>query len=173
MVFMGESIYESVTLHNGGHDELRTYIVTHVHPGQSFFVLGYSILVLPRNTESIRIAGAEIVDRIQREAPMGEKFVYRHIKNWEETSQLMLFDMIDFRSDQGYDYYNFYDHGERFFLELASSKVLDYAIVADGFPLGSYPEIEGTLVKDYVLVAECRGPGGGGHGMRYKIYKKL
>lgn len=173
IVFVAQSAYEAVSLRGGGHDELRSYVANNIGQDQSFFVLGYSILVLPRSTENIHVASAEITGRIQRTPEADERFTYRHVKNWEEASQLLLFDMLDFRSDRGYDYYNFYDHEPGFFVELmAASKPIAYVILADGFPLSSYPEVEQLLKNNFVLDAERRGPGGGGRGMRYMIYKK-
>lgn len=172
VVFLAQSAYEAVRIHNGGHDELRQYVENTIRPGEQFFVLGYSILVLPRTSENMRVAGAEIADRIKPNASMKETFAYRHAKNWEESSQLMLFDMLEYMSGSGFDYFNFYEHAEDFFPKLAATRSIAYVILEDGFPLGSYPEIERILQSEYALDTERRGPGGGGLGMPYRIYRR-
>ena len=101
----------------------------------------------------------------------GLPFVERHAKNWEEASQLRLFEMLDYRN-QGY-YYFFYDQlpFDRF-PQVAPLEAFEYLVVQEGFEPAQAPAVRDLLASRYVKVGEARSEGMQGRGMRNEIYRR-
>lgn len=152
------------------YNELRSWIRSNVQPEEPFYVLGYTAINLPLNTEAIESHNREIEKGLAQAVVQGESFTYRHIRLWEERSRQALFDMLNFKSEQGYHYYGYNSFQPETMNEQIQLHEMAYILLQQGFDLGSEPEVAELLQQEYTEVASLVGPGGGGRGLLYRVY---
>ena len=149
-------------------DELRTWVRENVQPHERFYVIGYSILRLPKNTRAMETYRAAYTR--EQEADRGAlPFVERHIKNWEERAMLRLFDMLDFKNERGFEFYSYFELPPEKFPDLVALDRMDYLIVHD--EMSSSPALR-RFLDGYDRVATRRSEGGDGRGIVNHVYKR-
>lgn len=151
---------------------LREWIRVNVDPDEPLYIYGYEALELPKTTECIRITRTGLERNLAADVADGMNFMERHVKRWEEESRLVLFDMLDNRSDGGYTYYSFYRTPWEEFEGLISLHDMEYLLVQETFAWEQQPELVAALANDFELAAEVTGAGGGGSGLDYRIYAR-
>jgi len=171
VVLAVQSVLQIQSLRVARYDGLRSWIVEHVGE-RPFYILGYDALILPKNTRCIERTREVLLQLIEVGRGQGVTFTERHIRNWEERSALKLLDILDFRFEGGYEFYDFHSSPPDVLDSIVSLREMHYLIVQDGFDLDRAPSIRDGLAKDYVPVAETYGAGGGKDGLKYTIYKK-
>lgn len=154
------------------YDELRNWISQNVQPQEPFYLLGYMAANLPRNTTAILNQKEGIERMLSEPIASGESFTERHIRLWEERSHLKLLDMLNFRSEIGFNYYGYYVSSPTVFENIVPFDSLEYVFLQDHFSLTDEPEIAAKLQSDFTVVATVVGPGGGGKGLSYSVYQR-
>jgi hypothetical protein len=153
--------------------ELRSWVVATVRPDQQFYILGDSVLRLPRSTEAMQVYRTAYEREFAADVASGRPFVERHLKNWEEQSTLRLFDMLGYRNDGGYSFFNYRDVPLDKFGDLIDLARMDYVMVQQQFPVETIPGLDRLLADRFSLVGERRSEGGDGSGLLHRIYARV
>jgi len=172
LIMVGQSIVQVRHIQSVEFNQLRSWLKDNA-TDKPFYILGYEAVMLPKNTACIekRATGLRRIldDSIRQDLP----FTTRHLKNWEERSSLLLYDMLDYKYDPGFEYYGFYSTPPDKYKGIIDIKDMEYLLLQEHFPLSSNSEIKRLLEDQYKLVATKIGAGKGGQGLRYKIFKKI
>jgi hypothetical protein len=151
---------------------LRRWVMENVQPDEAIYIYGYEALNLPKNTQCIARMRAGLEKNLQRDLDKGMPFTVRHVKNWEEKSDLVLFDMLNLRHDGGYAYYSFYTAPLELFENVITLDEMRYIMIQQHFDMSLAPGLEQYLEAHCTFVAQRTGAGGGGQGLGYRIYKR-
>jgi hypothetical protein len=173
VVMLGQTVALAWQIKQTNLDELRAWTVATVKPGEQFYIFGDSILRLPLNTEAMRVYKAAYEREIARDIDGGMPFVARHIKNWEELSTLRLFDMLGYRNDTGYTFYNYRDMPPQKFGDIVRLDSMNYLVVQQGFAFDEVPGLAQMLADNYRLIGSRRSEGGDGRGLLHRIYRRV
>ena len=152
--------------------ELKTWVTDNVAADAPMFIFGYEALDLPRNTACMARVRAGLEREMAADIQAGTPFVERHLKNWEETSRLTLFDLLNNTSDQGYDYYSYYLTPLDKFTGLLDMDAMQYLLVMEGFESPDDFPLQDYLAAHFTLRTTVTGNGGGGFGLTYRIYER-
>lgn len=151
---------------------LRQWVVENIQKNEPFYIFGYEALRLPKSTLCIRNIATGL-ERIENEdIRQGKSFTIRHLKNWEEQSTLKLFDMLNFKFDNGYVFYSNYTAPLNLFEGIIDLDQMQYILVQQHFFLEDKPVLLEYIKKNFNLVKKAIGAGGGGLGLNYEIYKR-
>ena len=170
MIF--QSYQEAAAFRNADFNGLRRWVSENIKKDEPFYILGYEALNLPRNTNCIEKMSEGLERIIHEDLVQNLPFTLRHLKNWEEQSALTLYDMLNFRNDEGYTYFSFYTAPLDHFDGIISLEDMQYMLVQEHFNLRQEPRLEGYIERNFRLITEQTGPGGGGKGLRYRIFKR-
>ncbi len=154
-------------------NELRSWVLAHIAPDQPFYILGYSVLRLPKNTATMGMYKVAYEREAASDLHNGMPFVERHLKNWEESAALRLFDMLGYQNDGGYSFYGYYDFPPGKFGDLVPLDRMAFLIVQEEFPIDKVPGLRRLLADEYRLVAEPRSEGGDGRGLTHQLYRRI
>lgn len=172
IVMLGQTVSLAWQINRTDLGELRAWVVANVAPGEQFYILGDPVLRLPVNTAAMRLYKTAYEREIASDIASGTPFVERHVKNWEELAILRLFDMLGYRNDAGYTFYNYRDLPPQKFGDLVKLDRMDYLIVQEAFPLDEVPGLTSLLTKDFRFVGERRSEGGDGRGLVHRVYRR-
>jgi hypothetical protein len=149
-------------------DELRRWIRGNVSVQEPFFVIGYEVVQLPRNTRCLANISGMIHRTLEKDRASGIDFTRRHLKNWEEESVLRLIDMLGGTSD-GYEYYSSLLHPE---IEERGLEKMNFVIIQDTL-YRNLQEREKELIRQrFEFVGKFIGPGGDGTGLKYSVHRR-
>lgn len=171
-VLAGQLWQEMRNFQSPDFNQLRQWVQSNIEPQEPFYVLGYLAVNLPRNTQAIENQNHTIERRLTGALEQGEPFTQRHIRLWEERAQQQLFNMLNFQSEQGFNYYGSNGFFPLEYPDILSLDDMAYIFVQDGFALELHPEYAQALEQDFTPVARVTGPGGGGQGLSYQIFKR-
>jgi hypothetical protein len=172
VVMAGQSWREMNLFRRSDQDGLRSWIVQHVRKDEPFFVFGYGGLILPRSTDCMETIAKGIERGLVADRIAGRPFTERHLRNWEEEIDLVLFDYLGRRFPDGYQYYSYFTTPFGKYDDLVDMASMRYVMVEErfenppDFPLPAY------LADHFRLVAETKGAGGRGYGLHYRIYQR-
>lgn len=171
-VFCVQLWFEGKTFREAPFNELRQWVVNNVEPDDTLYILGYTALNLPLNTNAIQ-QHKQILEAAFSEALVnGEPFTNRHIRLWEERARYRLFEMLNFRSDEGYQYFGYNSFLPDVMDKVVSFENVTYVIVQQNGDLSQEEEIIQLLETHFEPVTSLTGPGGGGYGLSYGIYQR-
>lgn len=158
--------------HATPYNELRDWVHANIHD-EPFYIFGYEALTLPKNTACIR-RHTEILERkIAGSLQDGMPFTLRHLQNWEERSQLLLYDMLGMANEPGYEYYSFYGSPLETGKGIVNMDDMQYLLLQEHFPLEDVAWLEDYIARHFRLLAELTGAGGGGSGLRYRVFGRI
>lgn len=169
-VMVAETINETRGFQRVEYSSLQSWVRENIESDEPFYIYGYEALELPKTNACREKTRAGILRSLELDVAAGETHVMRHLKNWEEESTLMLYDMLAGRKDDGFTYYSIFgtpwDRYEGI-LELDGMK---YILVHDGFEVDEYGWDLNDFQKQFEFITDLVGPGGGGSGLGYKVY---
>jgi hypothetical protein len=86
----------------------------------------------------------------------------------------MLIDMLNVRSDSGFEYYSFYTAPVDILKDFVDFKSFNYILIMKGISNLEAPDILNKVRSGYVKVAEANSPGGksGTGGLTFEIYAR-
>ncbi len=171
LTMLGQSLSQVHCLRAVPFKELRTWIKNNAQ-GKPFFILGYEAIMLPKDTNCIRNRALGLRRIIESSVKEGLPFTIRHLKNWEERSRLLLYDMLNYQYEPGLEYYSYYSTPLEKYSGIISLNRMKFILLQKYFPISSEPRIRKLLREKFVYVTEVTGAGGGGGGLHYKIYKR-
>jgi len=172
-VFLFQAFQVVTEMHSSKSNDLTTWIVKNIGQEEAFYVMGYSVLQLPKNTKCIANVRKFYTKINETDIEKGVPFLYRHLKNWEEDSKLRLLDMLDNKSDTGYTYYSYYEHPLEKFRGIIDLSNMEYIIVQEKFLSSVKAETKDIINSKFKFIGEHIGPGGTGFGLKYSVYKNL
>ncbi len=175
LCLFGYQLYQqSSEFKNANYAQLQTWVQQQLKPSDKLYIIGYDTLFLPCNTRCIQTRTAVINDLNSEAISNGEPFTHRHIRLWEEHSQLTLFNMLNYQSDQGFDYYSFYQAPLAVLEHYQPFSNFNYVVVMQGFHAEGADELISRVKSELHFVATVNAPGGkaGTGGLAYDIYAK-
>jgi hypothetical protein len=172
LIFFILSISQVQSIYTTEHNQLRNWIFSNVSPNQRFYILGFAVSSLPRNTTCIQYIRTKLTSGLETDINLGLGFTYRHVKNWEENSTLKLFDLLNNVSTTGYIYYDYYNHPLDYYHDIVSLHDMDFIVLQENFPWRNDPNIKDIILNHFSMLAECTAEGGEGYGMKHWIYRK-
>jgi hypothetical protein len=153
------------------YSELHDWAVANAR-GHAFYILGDDALILPKNTVCLGRMERLLRTVLERDRAAGLPFTARHVKNWEESSALVLLDMLAAHNEPGYEFYDYYSAPPELLAEQIPLEAMHFIVIQDRFDLGLVPGLPEKLAADYRPVAEKHGGGGGPQGLKYVIYER-
>ncbi|MFT5249443.1 MAG: hypothetical protein ACI93P_001169 [bacterium] len=153
------------------YNQLRHWVENNVSSHEKFYIFGYDALFLPQSDESIINIKNGYKKLISDSKNKGDSYTERHVRFWEERTKLELFDMYNQRPDISYTYYSYYKAPLDHFSNLIGFEEMDYILLLDDFVVEGI-NLDLILKDKYQFVQKAVGPGGGGSGLSYSIYKK-
>lgn len=168
-VCMGQSIVEVKKIQASHYNELRSWVESTVTERDSVYLVGYTVLRVPRSQSANTLLKSLIEKSLVEDTP-NFGFTYRHLKNWEELTTLRLLDMLISESGKGYNVIGYLERGVDFEKDESFLKAYNYIIVQDRFGLENCAGFERYLEQNFTLVTQLIGEGGEGYGLNYKIF---
>lgn len=153
-------------------NELRSWVVQNVAPDETIYILGYTAINLPLNTSAILQYKQVLESGYADSVASGESFTNRHIRLWEERAGYRLLDMLNFQSAAGYRYFGYNSFLPDVMEKLISFENVDYIFVQEHFDISVEEQLADLVAKEYELLISLTGPGGGGYGLSYDVYKR-
>ena len=169
-LFILQSVILVNDVRSSNMDQLRKWVLANISAEEPFYLFGYEILQLPRNTKCMNDIRTVVENKIRADSAAGLPFTYRHAKNWEEESALKLMDMLNYRSDVGYTYYSSIRYPFEGNIRLEDMK---YIIVQQDLLKTIDNTVTNTMRLRFTRIAQATGPGGDGTGLSYLIYKRV
>lgn len=171
-IFITQSFIQSREFDNANYGQLKTWVEKNVAAEDVIYIIGYDTLFLPCNTTCLNNRKASLEKMLADATNQGESFTHRHIRQWEERAYLMLIDMLNTKSDVGFNYYGLNQTPLASLENRVTFADIKYALVLPGY---NTPEAEQLLVQikqEFTLVAMANAPGGkaGTGGLPYDIY---
>jgi hypothetical protein len=171
-LMLWQSADQAIRLRSTPFNQLRSWIESNVSPKSPFFIFGYEAINLPRNTQCIGHLRQGLNRKIASTIEEGKPFTQRHIVNWEERSALELLGMLDFTYPEGYSYYSYYATPLDEYQGIIQFKNMDVVLIQEHFPASLIDPWKDRLENNFTLAAQAIGSGGGGRGLRYRIYER-
>jgi len=153
-------------------NELRSWVVQNVEPDQTIYILGYTALNLPLNTSAIQKYKQVLESGFAEAVTNGESFTMRHIRLWEERANYRLLDMLNFQSATGYRYFGYNSFSPDVMEKLIAFENVDYIFLQAHFQIADEEQLAALVATEYELLISLTGPGGGGYGLSYDVYKR-
>lgn len=156
------------------YNELQNWIKANVNAEDKIYIIGYDTLFLPKNTSALSVQKQLIETGLNTAILEGENFTSRHIRLWEERAALLLIDMLNAKSNNGFEYYALNSAPLADLEKFVSYQELDYLLIMKNI---SGPEVEDLLTQvhqDFTKIAEANSPGGksGTGGLAFEIYAR-
>lgn len=173
-VFSLQTYQQAEHFKAANYNQLQDWIKTNVKAGEKIYILGIDTVFLPRNTASLRAQKNLIEQGLSSAIDKDESFTSRHIRLWEERAQLMLIDMLNDRSDTGYEYYALSSAPIESLPANMTPESFDYFLIMKGFSNPETIKLFTQVKTAYTKVAEANSPGGksGTGGLTFEIYAR-
>lgn len=154
--------------------QLQDWVSAHVSPSAPIYIIGYDTLFLPRNTQALINQKKVIEHQLEKALADDETFTKRHIRLWEERSQLQLIDMLNARSTVGFNYYSLNGAPLEDLQGIVEFSDIQYFVVDPGYKTPEANAIVEKLQVNFSKVATVTAPGGraGTGGLAYDIYAR-
>jgi hypothetical protein len=165
-----QSYIQSSAFKNVPFNEFQTWVKSTVKKDEKLFIFGYDALFLPLSPQAVTNVSNGYHLIMDKAKLSGESFTERHVRFWEERSKIKLFDMYK-PNGNTYTYYSYYKTPLSEFSELIKFNEMDYLAVLDGFSAEDI-DLNFLIKSQYIFLKSVVGPGGGGSGLTYSIYKK-
>lgn len=171
-ILLMQTFYQSHEFDNARYDELQSWVKTNVKADEVIYIIGYDTLFLPCNTTCLQNRKYSLEHTLAEGLNKNEPYTHRHIRLWEERASLQFIDMLDVKSDTGFNYYGINGTPLDTLKGRVSFEEIQYALVMQGY---TTPESEALLIKikqDFTKIATANAPGGkaGTGGLPYDIY---
>ncbi|MBB6091637.1 hypothetical protein HNQ60_000483 [Povalibacter uvarum] len=170
-VLAAQSVKQISDLRAAPYQELQQWAFEDARD-RAFYVLGYDALTAPKNTQCMARTRQVVQHLLDQDRAAGVSFTERHVKNWEERTTLMLFDMLGSKFDPGYEFYDFHSAPPEVFGSVVGWDAIQFLVVQDRFDLDLAPAVRDLLDSQFEFVAEKTGAGGGDAGLKYRIYRR-
>jgi len=172
MAFQSYQQYEHFT--KARYSELQNWVKANVKHNDTLYIVGFDTLFLPKSTTCLQNQKAGLERGLNSSLMEGESFTHRHVRLWEERSELVLIDLLNATSSTGYNYYSLNNTQLEYFRGIVNYEDIDYMLVMKGI---TDLETKGLLKKvrnDFIKITEANSPGGksGTGGLTYEIYKR-
>lgn len=172
IIFTAQSYIQSREFEHAHYNQLKDWVKANVNQDDVIYIIGYDTLFLPCNTTCLENRKASLEKMLVDAQKDSESFTHRHIRQWEERSHLMLIDMLNAKSDVGFNYYGLHLTPLTSLQGRVSFSDIKYAVVLQGY---STPDIEPLLdqvTQEFTKVTTVNAPGGkaGTGGLPYDIY---
>lgn len=170
-VLLLQSVLEVRKIYASPYNELRRWIETTVTDNDALYLVGYTVLRVPRSESANVLLRKCIVQSVTEDAPR-YGFVYRHLKNWEELTTLRLLDMLIPQAGKGINMIGYLERSVNFGNGDEFLKPFNYIIVQDRFGFDDMAGLKQYLERYFIQLGSYTGEGGEGYGLPYHIYKR-
>jgi|HigsolmetaAR205D_1030408.scaffolds.fasta_scaffold00078_22 hypothetical protein len=170
-VLGAQSIRQVLFLRAAPYTELVEWVSENASD-HAIYVLGFDAITLPKNTRCIERTRAVVERLLESDRREGLTFTERHVKNWEERTTLVLFDMLENRFESGFEFYDVYTTPPETFGSVVGWDDIKFILVQDDFNMDEAPAVRNLLDAHFELSGKKTGAGGGDYGLKYKIYAR-
>lgn len=159
---------------NAQYHQLQDWVSTHVSPAAPIYIVGYDTLFLPKNTQALVNQKKVIERQLEKALADNETFTNRHVRLWEERSQLQLIDMLNARSATGFNYYSLNAAPLEDLQGLVNFADIQYFVVDPAYKTAEAKAIVEKLQVNFSKLVTVTAPGGraGTGGLAYDIYAR-
>lgn len=172
-IFGAQTWFEAKSFRDVPFNDLRQWVVQHVKPEDTIYILGYTAINLPLNTSAIGQHKRVLETGFSEAVSQGESFTKRHIRLWEERARYRLLDMLNFNSEDGYRYFGYNGFQPDVMEEVVSFSNVNYILLQEHFDLSEAKQLVNLMETEFEQVESLIGPGGGGNGLSYDVYKRI
>lgn len=171
-IFTVQTYLQSKEFDNAQYDQLQQWVKNNATQDDVIYIVGYDILFLPCNTMCLQNRKLSLERNLQSALNQQESFTSRHVRLWEERVSLMQIDMLEGKSDEGFNYYGI--NGTPLHTLAPEIEYSDIKIVLamQGFQSPDADSLMQKVTQDFIKVGVANAPGGqaGTGGLPYDIY---
>lgn len=170
-VLLAQSMMEVRKISTSPYNDLRHWVETTVTKTDAIYLVGYSVLRLPRSEAANALVRSTIEQAVATDAKT-HGFTYRHLKNWEELTALRLLDMLIPLPNKGFNIITYPERTVNFSKDDDFLRPYSYIIVQEHFALDDRSALTNYLKQHFKLVGQLTGEGGRGYGLVHHIYQR-
>jgi hypothetical protein len=154
--------------------ELRDWVKTNINREEAIYIIGYNTLFLPCNTACLRNRKSALEDGLKTALAVNESFTHRHIRLWEERTQLKLIDMLNAQSIAGFNYYSVNSIPAKALEPYVQFQHIRYVLLMQGHDNPEHSDLIARVMREFDYVTTANAPGGkaGTGGLPYDIYRR-
>jgi hypothetical protein len=173
-IFIGQCYQQVNSFSKAQYNQLQDWVSEHVSPSAPIYIVGYDTLFLPKNTEALVNQKRVIERQLDNALADNETFTNRHVRQWEERSQLQLIDMLNVKSAKGFNYYSLNGAPMEDLQGIVDFADIQYFVVDPAYKTPAAKAIVEKLQANFSKVATVTAPGGkaGTGGLAYDIYAR-
>lgn len=170
-VLVTQSVLEVGKIHASPYNELRSWAEATVTDEDFIYLVGYSVLRIPRSQVANDLLRGIIEQAVANDA-RAHGFTHRHLKNWEELTTLRLLDMLIPKPGKGYNVIGYLERRADFANGEDFLRAFNYIIVQERFGLEDQDGLKRYLERHFTPVGQRTGEGGEGYGLTYHIFQR-
>jgi hypothetical protein len=169
---MWQCLSQSKEFDNAQYGELKEWVQKNVQPNEVIYIVGYNTLFLPCNKTCLENRKYSIEQRLNTAITAGETFTLRHVRQWEERTQLKLIDMLDVNSTTGFNFYSMNGTPLNTLQGRIELNDIQYLLVMQGYTTPDAIKFFEEIKQEFKFVTTANAPGGkaGTGGLPYDIY---
>lgn len=173
-IFLLQCVNQLQDFSQARYAELQNWVKTNVKNDEVIYIIGYNTLFLPCNTTCLQNRKASISAKLEHAVASQEAFTIRHVRLWEERAQLQLIDMLNARSDAGFNYYAINSTSVDELAPHVPFESIRYVLFMQGYNNPEHSELIDQVKREFDYVATANSPGGkaGTGGLPYDIYRR-
>ena len=171
-LLMWQCLSQSKEFDNAQYGELKEWVQKNVQPNEVIYIVGYNTLFLPCNKTCLENRKYSIEQRLNTAITAGETFTLRHVRQWEERTQLKLIDMLDVNSTTGFNFYSMNGTPLNTLQGRIELNDIQYLLVMQGYTTPDAIKFFEEIKQEFKFVTTANAPGGkaGTGGLPYDIY---
>jgi hypothetical protein len=173
-IFIGQCYQQVDSFSKAQYNQLQNWVSEHVSTSAPIYIVGYDTLFLPKNSQALANQKRVIERQLEKALADGEDFTSRHVRQWEERSQLQLIDMLNTTSAKGFNYYSLNAAPIEDLQGIVDFSAIQYFVVDPAYKTPEAKAIVEKLQVNFSKVARVTAPGGkaGTGGLAYDIYAR-
>lgn len=174
VIFLMQCISQVQDFSHARYNELRNWISNNVKSEEPIYIIGYNTLYLPCNTTCLQNRKASIQKKLEQSIIQNEPFTIRHVRLWEERTQLRLIEMLNAQSTIGFNYYGIHSTPLNELAPNVTFANIQYVLLMKGYDAPQESELIAQVKNEFDFVITANAPGGkaGTGGLPYDIYRR-
>jgi len=172
LMFFYQIYQQSREFDNARYSELSTWVQKNIAEKDAIYIIGYETLFLPCNTTCLKNRKTSLEFLIDQALHSGENYTARHVRLWEERARLEFINMLEVKSDSGFNYYSLNSTPLESLKGAIEFKDIKYVLAMQDYRSTEADKLLLRVQQEFTKVATLMAPGGkaGTKGLPYDIY---